>query len=105
MDYGGGGHRTRLKDQTINCCVYGVPLPSYIKEQGEEVDGQGEARQAGVLLPLGVGLLLFLVGVGEGEGKGEEEKETGGRPPCPKLIRFGPWGGAPHTPLASLYFH
>ena len=25
VDYGGGGHRTRLKDQTINCCVYGVP--------------------------------------------------------------------------------
>ena len=20
VDYGGGGHRTRLKDQTINCC-------------------------------------------------------------------------------------
>ena len=25
VDYGGGGHRTRLKDQLINCCVYGVP--------------------------------------------------------------------------------
>ena len=34
VDYGGGGHRTRLKDQTMNCCVYGVPLPPYIKEQG-----------------------------------------------------------------------
>ena len=45
--------------------------------KGEEAIGQGEARQAGVLLPLGVGLLLFLVGVGEGEGKGEEEKERG----------------------------
>ena len=49
----------------------GCPLPPYIKEQGEEAAGQGEARQGGVLLPLGVGLLLFLVGVGEGEGKGE----------------------------------
>ena len=34
VEYGGGGHRTRLRDQAINCCVYGVPLPSYIKEQG-----------------------------------------------------------------------
>ena len=25
VDYGGGGYRTRLKDQTINCCVLGVP--------------------------------------------------------------------------------
>ena len=34
VDYGGGGHRTRLKDQAINCCVYGVPpLIQYIKEQ------------------------------------------------------------------------
>ena len=32
VDYGGGGHRTRLKDQTINCCVSGVPLPQYIKD-------------------------------------------------------------------------
>ena len=77
----------------------GCPLPPYIKEQGEEAAGQGEARQGGVLLPLGVGLLLFLVGVGEGEGKGEEEKERGGRPPCPKPIRFGPWGARPTLPL------
>ena len=32
VDYGGGGHRTRLKDQLINLCVYGVPPPLYIKE-------------------------------------------------------------------------
>ena len=25
VDYGGGGHRTQLKDQEINCCVSGVP--------------------------------------------------------------------------------
>ena len=25
VDYGGGGHRTWLKDQQINCCVFGVP--------------------------------------------------------------------------------
>ena len=25
VDYGGRGHRTRLRDQEINCSVYGVP--------------------------------------------------------------------------------
>ena len=37
-DYGGGGHRTRLldlKDQSL-LCLWGAPLPPYIKEQGEE---------------------------------------------------------------------
>src|SRR3954463_6582629 len=28
VDYGGGGHRTWLKDQ-INCCVFGVP-PAHV---------------------------------------------------------------------------
>ena len=32
VDYGGGGHRTRLG--TINLCVLGCPLPLYIKDQG-----------------------------------------------------------------------
>ena len=31
VEYGGGGHRTRLG--TINLCVLVCPLPSYIKEQ------------------------------------------------------------------------
>ena len=93
----------------------GCPLPTYIKEWRRGGAGHGEARQGGVLLPLGVGLLLFLVGVGlllflvgvgEGEGKGEEEKERerrrrkeGAGPPCPKPIRFGPWGALPTLPL------
>ena len=32
VDYGGEGHRTQLKDQLINLCVYGVPPSPYIKE-------------------------------------------------------------------------
>ena len=45
-DYGGGGHRTRLKDQTINCCVYGVPpAPVYKGARGGEAAGQEEAHQ------------------------------------------------------------
>ena len=34
VDYGGGGHRTRLKDQTDQLlCLWGAPLSPYIKEQ------------------------------------------------------------------------
>ena len=91
------------KRSMINCCVSGVPLPPYIKEQGEEAAGQGEARQGGVQLPLGVGLLLFLVGVGEGEGKGEEEKERGGRPLALNQFGLGLGGRAPHSPCFPLF--
>ena len=46
VDYGGGGHRTLLKDQTINCCVYGVPpAPVYKGAREGEAAGQEEARQ------------------------------------------------------------
>ena len=48
VDYGGGGHRTRLKDQTINCCVYGVPPGHVYKGVEEERAGQEEeARPRG----------------------------------------------------------
>ena len=39
VDYGGGGHRTRLRDQEINCCVYGVP-PGHVYK-GVEEGGKG----------------------------------------------------------------
>ena len=45
VDYGGGGHRTWLKDQMINCCVSRVTLPRYIKEQGGCGRPRGEARR------------------------------------------------------------
>ena len=32
VDYGGGGYRTRLRDQEINCVSMGCPLATYIKE-------------------------------------------------------------------------
>ena len=44
-DYGGGGHRTWLRDQEINCCVYGVPPGHVYKGVEEEGAGQEEARQ------------------------------------------------------------
>ena len=36
VDYGGGGHRTRLRDDQLDqlVCLEGAPLPPYIKEQG-----------------------------------------------------------------------
>ena len=40
VDYGGGGHRTRLKDQLINLCVQGVP-PSPVYKGVKE--GKGPA--------------------------------------------------------------
>ena len=37
VDYGGGGHRTRLREQEINCCVFGVPpAPVYKGVEKEE---------------------------------------------------------------------
>ena len=48
VDYGGRGHRTWLKDQMINCCVYGVPPAPVYKGARVEVR---PARRAGVGLP------------------------------------------------------
>ena len=48
-DYGGGGHRAwliDLKDQLL-LCLWGAPLPSYIKEQGREAAGLGGGRTKG----------------------------------------------------------
>ena len=41
VEYGGGGHRTRLRnDHEDQLVCHGVPLPPYIKE------GEGEVRPA-----------------------------------------------------------
>ena len=53
VDYGGGGHRTRLRDQEINCCVYGVP-PGHVYKGVEE----GRAAPLYGALPPGVGFPL-----------------------------------------------
>ena len=45
VDYGGGGHRTRLKDQ-INCCVFGVPpCPHIYRSKGGGGRPMEEAHQ------------------------------------------------------------
>ena len=60
VDYGGGGHRTRLRDQLL--CLWGAPpVPLYKGARGEAAGlGRGRAK-GGVLLPPGVGLLLSLL--------------------------------------------
>ena len=56
VDYAGRGHGTRLRDQEINCCVYGVPPAPVYKGARGEAAGQGRGHaKGGVLLPPGVG--------------------------------------------------
>ena len=94
VDYGGGGHRTRLRDprDQLLLCLEVPPCPRIKRSKGEGAAGQGRARQGGVLLPPGVGLPPFLVQLGEGKEGKEKEKEggggkggKGGRP----LVQFG----------------
>ena len=73
-DYGGGGHRTRLRDQEINCCVFGVPLPTYIKEARREVGPLGARQEYGVLLGRQEYGILFPFR-SRREGKRERERE------------------------------
>ena len=45
VEYGGGGHRTWLRDQEINCCVYGVPPAPIYKGARGRCSRPGGARQ------------------------------------------------------------
>ena len=47
VDYGGGGHHTRLRDQEINCCVFGVPPAPVYKGARREVAGKEEGAPRG----------------------------------------------------------
>ena len=47
VDNGGGGHRTRLRDQEINCCVYGVPHSSVYKGGRRRGPAKGRRRAQG----------------------------------------------------------
>ena len=101
VDYGGGGHRTRLKDQLINLCLGVPPAPVYKGGRGGGAAGpKGCAWRSPT--PTGSRTPSFLVGLGEGEGKGEEEKERGGPRP-PSLVQFGlPMGGGATSWAAAL---
>ena len=89
------GHHTRLKDQEINCCVYGVPPSSVYKGVEEGVGWPHRARpKGGILLLLGVGS-PFPSPTRRGKEGEEGEKESPSRP-----IRIG-LGGA-RLPLGHL---
>ena len=47
VDYGGGGHHTRLGDINDQLVCLEVPPAPVYKGGSEEVAGQGEARQEG----------------------------------------------------------
>ena len=60
VEYGGGGHRTRLRndheDQLVLLCLEVPPAPVYKGARGEGATGLGGGAPRGVLLPPGVGL-------------------------------------------------
>ena len=59
VDYGGGGHRTRLKDPRDQLlCLWGAPSSVYKGVEEGEGPALSMARPRGVLLPLGVGFPL-----------------------------------------------
>ena len=63
VDYGGGGHRTRLRDNQLDqlLCLEVPPAPVYKGARGEAAGLGGGRAKGGVLLPPGVGLLLPLL--------------------------------------------
>ena len=102
VDYGGGGHRTRL--ETINLCVYGVPPGHVYKGWREEEAGPHRARpKCGVLLGLPSLSRIPPPTWNKEKGKGEGEGRKG-EPPFPSPIRTSPWGRGAATLEASLSF-
>ena len=62
VDYGGGRHRTRLRDARDQLlCLEVPPAPVYKGARGEAAGLGGGRAKGGVLLPQGVGLLLSLL--------------------------------------------
>src|SRR4051812_34654152 len=107
VEYGGGGHRTRLrndlKDQLV--CSRVPPAPVYKGARGEAGRPLLGAPGGGILLVVGVGFPSFLLLLGGGKEGGEGEGKGGAAPPL--LVQFGPEGrGArpsPGRPSLSLH--
>ena len=74
-------------------------MPLYIKEPRGGGGRPRRARQAGVLLPPGVGLPSFLVGEGEVGKRRKRERKGGGA--APLLVQFRLEGERCATALAA----
>src|SRR3954469_15817511 len=103
-DYGGGGHRTRLRERPrrSTCVSRGGPLPPYIKEQGGGRPAlAGRARRRSPP-PSRSRTPLFPTPIRRGKGRERGRRKGGRRPPL--LVQFGPKGegarGPPWLPLS-----
>ena len=81
VEYGGGGHRTWLKDQTINCCVSGVPPAPVYKGARGGCGRPGSRRARRSPTPTGSRTPPFPSWIRTWEGERVEEKKEGGRRP------------------------
>ena len=102
VEYGGGGHRTRLRndheDQLV--CYRVPPTPVYKGARGRPAGPWGRARRGGVLLLVGVGL-PFPTPTRRGKARRRGRRKGGRRPPS--LVQFGPEGeGARGLPWPAL---
>src|SRR3954462_9781528 len=113
VEYGGGGHRTGLRndheDQLV--CPWGAPLPPYIKEQGRRRSALGGGRAKGSPTPTGSRTPSFLVQLGEG-GKGGKWRRKGERGRAPNPLSNSDWawegrapppGSFPLKPIKAQY--
>ena len=101
VDYSGRGHRTRLRDLEINCCVYGVPLAMYIKEWRRRGPAKRRRRAQGGAILVQVGFApLSYSNLEKGEGGGGEKEGEGGPPPLP--FPNSDWGKGGCTPPLGL---
>src|SRR3954470_5521074 len=88
-DYGGGGHRTQLrdlKDQLL--CLEVPPLPPYIKEQEGGGGRPGGGAPGRSPTPTGSRTPSFPCPTRRGGRKGDRRGRKRGRPP-PLLVQFG----------------
>ena len=103
-DYGGRGHRTRLRDQEINCCVYGVP-PGHVYKGMEEWERAGPyGAPWRSPTPTGSRIPPFPSWNSIREGEiGEREGRGGVAPPLLVLFGLGVEGrvAQPWSPLLS----
>ena len=110
VDYGGWGHRTRLRDPRDQLlCLQGVPPSPYIKEWRSGPTKEGGAPKGGSPTPTGSRTPLFPIMSRRGKEEEGGRKEKGGRAPSQFGLGLGappPWLPPPlfhHGPLRPIY--